>query len=364
MAITKLPSGWLADLQPGGRGAKRYRKILPTKAEALQYEAWLKTKVVQQPEWAPARRDARRLDDLLELWHQLHGVQLRSGDGTKSKLLHISKAIGNPLASSLTADQFAEYRARRLKAERSTDGKRRIEGGISASNLNRELSYLRAMFNELRRVGAWKGENPLARVRQFKVPDKELSFLTLEQMDILLEALEAAETPDALLIAKICLATGARWSEGETLKTSQIRNGQLHFAETKSGKNRSVPVSDDLIVEIEAHHEARWGKDRHAVPRLFQSAYDGFRKAIERSGLKLPKGQLTHVLRHYPESKNIPRRIFRRLASRASWLSLLGIVSSPATPCGATGDDHGSEIQEPVPTGAEGFVFGVRSGFC
>src|SRR5258708_5001870 len=155
MTIKKTMSGWRVDAQPGGRGAKRFRKTLPTKAEALQYEAWLKTKIAQTPDWVPARKDARRLKDLIETWYELHGSSLRAGANTHSRLLHLAKALGNPIASRFSAQSFAEYRARRLEAKTTTD-KRNISG-ISANNLNREHAYLRAVFNELKRLGQWKG---------------------------------------------------------------------------------------------------------------------------------------------------------------------------------------------------------------
>lgn len=269
MAIEKIASGWHVDIQPGGRGSKRYRKTFPTKAEAQQYEIWLRSKTATTPEWAPTKKDQRRLSELIETWFELHGSQLRSGANTKSRLLHVSAALGNPIASAVTPELFASYRSGRLKATASADGKRKLNG-ISANNLNRELAYLRAMFNELRRVGVWKTDNPLSEVRQFKVPERELSFLTAEQIPVLLLALEDAGERDALLIAKICLSTGCRWSEAEQLSFSKVRNGQIHFTLTKSGKNRSVPISDSLTVEISAHHKERWGSDRHMVPRLFQ----------------------------------------------------------------------------------------------
>ena len=45
---------------------------------------------------------------------------------------------------------------------------------------------VRAVFNELRRLGYWKKENPLAFVRQFKIEERELSYLTLGQISTLL----------------------------------------------------------------------------------------------------------------------------------------------------------------------------------
>jgi integrase len=284
MAISKTPSksGWLVDIQPGGRGAKRYRKTLPTKAEALAYEAWLTTKVAQSPEWQPTKRDGRRLLDLVDLWHKHHGINLRAGANTNKRLQNLCVALGNPSADQFKSEMFAEYRAKRM-AE-----------GISANNLNREHSYLRAVFNELERLGLWKTENPLAKVRQIKISERELSFLTIDQIKALLKSLSG----ESLLIAKVCLATGARWSEAEGLRLSQVRNKQLHFSGTKSGKNRSVPVDDALISELDAHLEKRYGNQKATTERYFQYGYAVFRKAVDDSGLKLPKGQLTHVLRH------------------------------------------------------------------
>ena len=282
MAINKTNDGWLVDIQPGGRGASRYRKTLPTKAEALTYEAWLKTKVAQTPEWKPPKKDGRRLFDLVELWHKHHGVNLRAGHNTYQRLKNLCEALGNPRAEQFKPEMFADYRAKRLTA------------GISPNNLNREQSYLRAVFNELTRLGHWKGDNPLAKVRQMKIAERELSFLSIEQIRQLLDALSG----DALLIAKICLATGARWSEAEQLRVSQVRNGQIHFTGTKSGKNRSVPVDESLIDALNEHLEKRYGSDKAMAERFFMYGYGAFREGVDKTKLPLPKGQLTHVLRH------------------------------------------------------------------
>lgn len=282
MALSKTAAGWLVDIQPAGRGGQRFRKTLPTKAEALNYEAWLKTKVAQSPEWEPAKKDSRRLLDLVNIWHKHHGIGLRAGADTFKRLQQLCLAMGNPVAEQFKPEMFAAYRAKR------------IADGITANNLNREHSYLRAVFNELERLGHWKGVNPLSNVRQMKVVERELSFLNNEQIQRLLDALSG----DALLIAKICLTTGARWSEGESLRVSQVKNGKIHFTGTKSGKNRSVPVDKSLITELNAHLEKRYGNDKAIAERFFKFGYGAFREAVDKSGLTLPRGQLTHVLRH------------------------------------------------------------------
>lgn len=185
------------------------------------------------------------------------------------------------LALNAKLDTFTEYRTKRIAA------------GITLNNLNREHAYLRAVFNELNSLGHWKKDNPLAKLRQFKIPERELSFLTLDQIDTLLKSLVSPNNRHTLLISKVCLATGARWGEAEMLKTSQLRGNVIQFAKTKSGKVRAVPISEDLRKELLAHHDPK-----ETGNRIFANAYSAFREAIERAKIELPEGQLTHVLRH------------------------------------------------------------------
>lgn len=279
MAITKEKAGWLVDIQPGGRGAKRYRKTFSTRGEALAYEAWLKTQINQRPDWLPQKRDSRRLSDLIALWHKHHGNQLKAGKDTHNRLLAMCEAMGNPCMETFNASVFVDYRTKRLKA------------GITANCINREHAYLRAVFNELRRLGEWKAENPLRDLRQFKIEERELSYLTTDEIRELLNALRSRKG-SSYLVAKICLCTGARWSEAESLTAAQVRNHQITFNRTKAGKNRTVPIDEKLSTEIEA------GKIHNFGLRLFKDCYEDFRRCVSSLGIKLPTGQLTHVLRH------------------------------------------------------------------
>ena len=280
MGLKKTEAGWLVDSQPSGRGGKRFRKTFPIKAEALAYEAWLKTKITETPDWQPARRELRKLSNLVDLWYDHHGSGLRAGKNTYSRLKHLCTALGDPLADRFTPEIFAAYR------------RKRMDDGISQNNLNREHSYLRSVFNELSRLGYWKSDNPLANIRQFKIQERELTYLTDEQIQRLLVELGAGRNTDAIVITKICLSTGSRWSEAEDLRVTQIHKGMVQFALTKSGKNRAIPLDADL------HGELVTIAKTSLTGRLFKSSSAAFRSAIERCGIQLPDGQLTHVLRH------------------------------------------------------------------
>lgn len=278
----QLPSGkWQVDIQPGGRGGKRIRKSFKTKAEALSWERHIQAKVQLSPDWSPPKKDARLLSKLVDLWFTHHGSGLRSGNDTNKRLLAMCTAMGNPRAETFTVDVFAEYRTKRLAA------------GITQNNMNREQSYLRAVFNELSRLGHWKGENPLKRLRAFKIQERELSYLTAEQITELLSALRVSQNKHVTLASKVCLATGARWGESESLRATQVRNGIIQFVQTKSSKTRAVPITPALEKELLQHY-----KDHGEGERLFSTAQSAFREGVDRAKLVLPKGQLTHVLRH------------------------------------------------------------------
>lgn len=281
MAIKKTDAGWRVDAQPGGRGGKRFRKTFKTKGDAQAWEAWLKTQINQRAAWQPEKRDTRKLSELIEAWYRHHGAGLKAGANTYSRLKLACDGMGNPVADRFTVDTFATYRTRRL-AE-----------GIAPNSVNREHAYLRSVFNELRRLGQWKKPNPLAELRQFKVQERELSYLTTDQIHDLLEELAAGKNRHAPVIAKVCLATGARWSEAEGLEARHIKDGRIQFAGTKSGKVRAIPIHDELEQELRDHHDKR-----ETGQRLFAYAYSAFRDAVERAGITLQAGQLTHVLRH------------------------------------------------------------------
>ncbi|MDK6078345.1 tyrosine-type recombinase/integrase [Massilia varians] len=282
MSIQKTVSGrWQVNIQPGGRAGKRLKKTFDTKAEALAWERHVRSKVQVEPEWLPPKADTRKLSDLVELWYKHHGIGLKDGEGRKRILVALTDALRNPAAEAFGAQHFADYRSVRLAA------------GISANTLNHEHAYLRAVFNEAKRLGHWKKPNPLSALRPFKVDEKELTFLSLDQISDLLERLKNSTNVHVSLVAQICLATGARWSEAETIKITNLRGGTIQFAQTKSSKTRAVPIDESLMTVLVKHHSTYANDDR-----LFTSCYSAFRSAVEDINLQLPPGQLTHVLRH------------------------------------------------------------------
>ena len=277
MAIEQQPDGrWKVDVEP--IKGKRFRKTFKTKGEAQRFEATCRAKVVDNPSWSPKPTDARRLTALIGSWFDLHGHSLRDGVRRRSKLDLVAKRLGNPPAAKLDPQTYAH------------DRRIRLGEGASPKTLNNELGYLRSVYNELRGLGVITYANPLALVKPLKIQERELSWLTTEQINELLQVIrDRCDNPHVEIITLICLATGARWSEAEKLKPTGLRNGVITFSGTKSGKVRSVPITAELEAKIRQHWK------QHGQPN---AAITSFRRALAKTTIQLPKGQAAHGLRH------------------------------------------------------------------
>lgn len=98
------------------------------------------------------------------------------------------------------------------------------------------------MFNELWQLTEKKEENPLENIRKFKTDEQETAFLIPDQIKILINNYQKSNNPNLLPIIKICLATGARWSEDEQFKGSQFHPHKITFIKTKGRKNRTIDI--------------------------------------------------------------------------------------------------------------------------
>ncbi len=145
------------------------------------------------------------------------------------------------------------------------------------------------MFNELRRLDEWAAPNPLENVREFKISESEMAYLTIEEIRTLLDECENCRSKYLTAIVKISLTTGARWSEAEGLKGNQIRTGQIIYVKTKGKKNRAVPITEKLQADLLSSRKAQL---------LSKPCYSAFRKTMQCAGIETSVGQLTHVLRH------------------------------------------------------------------
>ena len=162
------------------------------------------------------KTDNRRLSELLDLWWKLHAKNLKSGAHAYRRLQIMCEQLNDPIAATFTAKDFAHYRANRLTVGR---GKGRSSAELSISSQNHDLLWMKVLFNELRRLKEWNQPNLLEDVKTIKTADRELSYLSHDQIAELLTFVQSSSISAQMTkIIKICLATGARIMEAIQLK--------------------------------------------------------------------------------------------------------------------------------------------------
>lgn len=118
------------------------------------------------------------------------------------------------------------------------------------------------------------------------IAQEDLPFRVSFESKGLLDAYINSHNPSLLMREKVCMAIGARWSEAKNLQGHQLSKYRITHTKTKNKKNRTVPISKDLYDELPKNR----GK-------LFTPCRKSFERAVKRTGIELPEGQCTHVLR-------------------------------------------------------------------
>lgn len=292
MSIRNLKDGskkpWLCECYPHGRRGKRVRKAFATKGEAAAFEKFTMREVEDKP-WLGDKPDHRRLSDVIELWFELYGKTLANGPVIYQKFQHMVEAMSNPLASQFNSKIYADFRAKRMSGSLPFVSARWNKGAPSISTLNSELARFKAVFGKLKELGEWSLPHPLEEIKPFKDHERTMAFLQKDQITTLFEHVSGHPRTDMLKIVKLCLSTGSRWNEAAQLKGSQLSKFKVTFTNTKTKKNRSVPISEELYNEI---YKPTSGK-------LFEECYTPFCYILKNKiGVELPSGQASHVLRH------------------------------------------------------------------
>jgi integrase len=268
--ISKQNDKWLVDVKLGGRNGIRCRKKFKTQVEAKRYEAHIRSEYGKNKDWnMQDQSDERRLSTLVGLWYEYHGNRLKDAQGRLGALKLLVNHLGDPKICNFTKHDFLKYRNKR--------------SDLTPNTINHQHAYLAAVFSELVRLDLLE-KNPMQGIKKLKINEKELSYLTEGQVKLILDTLRQRSI-DTYITAKICLSTGTRWSEAAGIKARNIINNRINLTDTKNGKIRQLPLTEELALEI-----------RNNVP--FKNGYSTFGRVIKDLEIETPKGQLTHILRH------------------------------------------------------------------
>lgn len=281
MSVKEAKSGkWLVQIDR--KGIPRIRKTFDVKSEAEIFEREYLAKYQQQ---AQQNSDRRTLKELIDIWYRYHGINLSDSEKFRRLLIYAADGMGNPIASQLTPAQFVDYRYERTVAGKNL---------VTAKTFNNLHGYLSSMFSRLKRLKIIDYDNPLAEVDFIRVHERQMTYLSREQIDVLLESIKnGCQNESTWFVVNLCLRTGARWNEANMLKRKQLHAGRVTYEFTKSKKTRSIPLDEPFYKSL-----IDFAKYKNPEDRVFTNCIGSYRKALARTDIELPKGQLTHVLRH------------------------------------------------------------------
>ena len=278
MTVKKQKNGkWLCRIDK--RGVNNVRKLFDTEAKANSFEV---AYLAEHQTAILSSTDTRTIADLAKLWYKYHGINLSDGGRRKKCLVDIASGLNNPQASTITPEQFVDYRFKKIRQ------------GLNEKTFNNHHGYLSAMYNKLRKLKVIDYPNPIEDIDIIKLQERQLSYLSEDQITTLLTSIEdRTVNTSTWYVAQLCLRTGARWGEAEQLKKKQLHNGMITYEYTKSKKTRSIPLDKIFYKDL-----MKFTKNKNPNDRIFINCIGAFRRAVTRTKMELPRGQNTHILRH------------------------------------------------------------------
>lgn len=216
--------------------------------------------------------DNRTLNELIEIWYSNYGINLRSGLDRKKMMLRFVEQIGNIPWKKFSKKIFIEWRSQQ---------------SMTPNSINHFHTYIKSLFTQLSAMEfIICSKNPMDGIKKLRVQESELSYLSRNQIQLLIDEADF----ELSLFIQIGLSAGLRWGEIQSLTTFSFKdNFILVQGKTKSLKNRQVAVSDEL---------ANMAKEYLSIHGRFKDKYSAFKLLIKRLNIRLPRGQLSHVLRH------------------------------------------------------------------
>jgi len=153
--------------------------------------------------------------------------------------------IGESLKKYFGRTPIGEITAYDIKAWREWRSKHITNKGtpIKKASLNRELAFLKTMFNLAVEWG-WLEENPASKIKLLKGEEKRLRILTREELQRLVDC---AREPLKTIIL-LAASTGMRKSEILSLRWKDIdfEHGFIRVESSKNSESRDVPMDDFL----------------------------------------------------------------------------------------------------------------------
>jgi integrase len=229
MAIYKKGDSYFIDYWYQGR---RYReKGGRTKREALDALATVRADILRG-EFRIKKQAKVRFDVYSERYMKEYSIpKKRSWRRDKASLVSLRPFFGSISMGKINRFLIEQYQAKRT------------EGGLKPGTVNRETALLSHIFTRAVEEGIVQN-NPVRLVKPLKVNTIMNRFLSSEEIARLLDASSDEFRP----VVFTAVNTGMREGELLALKWANVdlTKGVIRVTQTKSGKDRWIPINDHL----------------------------------------------------------------------------------------------------------------------
>ena len=222
-----------------------------------------------------------------------------------SHTYNVSSFIGE-LHEVLLGAEFSEFTDEMLD---TLTGALRQRGNSNAT-INRKMAALSKLLRKAYKMGDIRR---LPEFKRLKEKAGRIRFLEPEEEARLFAAI--SEKSD--LYGRFCvflIDTGARLGEGTGLRWQDIQGERVTFWLTKSGKSRSVPLTERASAAIRGCEKRRRGPFATIAQAKFRAAWN---EAKQEVGLGAEPDVVPHILRHTCASRLVQGGIdIRRVQTR------------------------------------------------
>jgi len=267
MGIYKRSGTWYIDYyfdgyrmrEAIGSNRKMAEKVLAKRQVQIAEDKFLDVK----------RKPDFKLDQLVDKYMSYAKTNKLSWDRDRCSIKHLKAFFGNIKLSEVSPLMLEEYKNhRREKAAPAT--------------VNRELSCFKHMFTK---AIQWEMAltNPVKMIRMLKENNERLRYLSVEEINSLLE--HAVDYIKPIIIT--ALYTGMRRGEILKLKWNEVdlKERIIFVRNTKSGKNREIPMSDIVYNTIEAMPSCSAYIFTNDEGKQIHDFRGAFKKAVKKAGI-------------------------------------------------------------------------------
>ena len=277
MAVFETENGtWGINYRYKGKQYKRV--VAPTRKLALEIERKILTDIKEGKYFQDLQTQDITFAEIAEKYGVLHGSKTRGARSSKCVFNKILSRFGPSKVVDITTEDVQKF---------YND----VWARTSTSTANRQYTLFRAIVNKALNLKLYKGLNPcVGVVKQRDNPPRD-KYFTKEDIKNLLLTAEDRLKP---LIA-FSFLTACRRSEALNLRWKDVDfySGIIRITQSKSGKPREIPMSNDLRPIL-------WAMRGNPQDKVFDITSGALRCSFNKllNKLGFGDGYVWHYLRH------------------------------------------------------------------